>query len=284
MKIQLDCLPCFVKQTLSVLKMLQADDQTCESIMRQVLHKLSTIDLNQTPPEQAQQIHALIRELCDNPDPYATQKKTDMELALQLYPMIEAEVEQADNPLYAALQMAIAGNSLDHGVYHDLSPEQARAFLEQGLHTQVIGDIEGFKTQIDKADTILFLGDNAGEIVFDRFLLRHLCAHKVTYVVRGGAILNDALLSDALDADIDKMVTTLMDNGDNSPGTVLHRCSAQFQELFARADLIIAKGQGNYETLSDCTQNLFFLLKAKCPVVAQHIGCNVGDALLYKRS
>lgn len=282
MDIQLDCLPCFVKQTLSVLNLVEADEATRERIMRDVLATLSTIDLNQTPPEQAQQIHAHIRTLCSNPDPYAAQKRADMELALELFSLIEPEVENADNPFYAALQMAIAGNSLDHGVYHELSTAQARTFLEQGLHTDIKGDLEGFRTRIENAHSILYLGDNAGEIVFDRFLLRQMEDKHVTYAVRGGAIINDALLADAHQAGIQNLVSTLMDNGYDAPGTVLNHCSDEFRRIFDTADLIIAKGQGNYETLSEHPANIYFLLKAKCPVVARHIGCEVGDALLHR--
>ncbi|MFO7832385.1 MAG: ARMT1-like domain-containing protein [Desulfuromonadaceae bacterium] len=284
MDIQLECLPCFVKQTLSVLNMVNADNSTREHIMRDVLAKLSTINFNQSPPEQAQKIHALIRDLCANADPYAAQKQADMELALELYDLVEPEVINALNPFYAALQMSIAGNNLDHGVYHDLSYAEARAFLEQGLHTEIMGDLEQFRTRIERAETILFLGDNAGEIVFDRFLLRQMQQQDVTYAVRGSAIINDALLPDAQQAGIDTLVSTLISNGDNSPGTVLHRCSSEFRRIFDAADLIIAKGQGNYETLSEHPGNIFFLLKAKCPVVARHIGCNLGSALLHRRN
>jgi|AntRauTorckE6833_2_1112554.scaffolds.fasta_scaffold10065_2 uncharacterized protein with ATP-grasp and redox domains len=284
MDIQLECLPCFVKQTLSVLSMVNADDATRERIMREVLAELSTIDFKQPPPEQAQKIHALIRDLCANDDPYAAQKHADMELALELSALIEPEVDSAPDPFYAALQMAIAGNNLDHGVYHDLSYAEARAFLEQGLHTEIKGDLKYFRARIESAETILFLGDNAGEIVFDRFLLLQMQHKEVVYAVRGSAIINDALLSDAQQAGIDKLVGTLMTNGDNAPGTVLHRCSFEFRRIFDTADLIIAKGQGNYETLSDHPANIFFLLKAKCPVVARHIGCDLGDALLHRRN
>jgi uncharacterized protein with ATP-grasp and redox domains len=283
MNIQLECLPCFVKQTLSVLNMLDADETTQEHVMRDVLSRLSTINFKQTPPEQAQGIHALIRDLCNNDDPYAAQKQADMELALELFDLIEPEVGSAPDPLYASVQMAIAGNNLDHGVYHDLSYSQARTFLEQGLSTHIIGDLDEFRSQLEHAENILFLGDNAGEIVFDRFLLRHMENKHITYAVRGGAIINDALLPDARKAGIDQLVTSLISNGDNAPGTVLHRCSSEFREIFAAADLIIAKGQGNYETLSEHPANIFFLLKAKCPVVARHIGCDVGSALLYRR-
>ncbi|MBN2644790.1 MAG: DUF89 family protein [Desulfuromonadaceae bacterium] len=284
MDIQLDCLPCFVKQTLSVLRMVDADEAEKERILRRVLEQLSHIDFAQSPPQLAQDIHAQIRQLADNPDPYAVHKRRDQELALRLYPPVEQQVRDSEQPFYAAVQMAIAGNSLDHGVYHDLSEEQALALLEQGLVTPVQGDLAAFQREVERARSILYLGDNAGEIVFDRLLLQQLPREKVTYVVRGGPIINDAQLQDAREAGIDRLVATLMDNGDDSPGTVLSRCSAGFREKFHNADLIIAKGQGNYETLSDEPGNIVFLLKAKCPVVATHIGCDLGASLLYRRS
>ncbi|NOQ52206.1 MAG: DUF89 family protein [Desulfuromonadaceae bacterium] len=277
-----DCLPCFMKQTLSVLEMVDSDDTTRENTLRSVLRQMSTIDLHRSPPAMAREIHRLIRETCDNPDPFYNEKQRYQKLAIRLLPQIEQDVLLAADPLRAAVQMAIAGNSIDHGVYHDMTEPQALAAIEQGLQTPLQGNVEEFAEAIAGAQTILYLGDNAGEIVLDKLLLKQLPMEKTTFVVRGGPILNDALWADAEQAGITELVHVI-DNGDDTPGTLLEHCSAKFLEMFRRADLIIAKGQGNYETLSEVPGNIFFLLKAKCPVIARHIGCELGSALLFRR-
>jgi uncharacterized protein with ATP-grasp and redox domains len=122
------------------------------------------------------------------------------------------------------------------------------------------------------ADRILYLCDNAGEIVFDRLLIEVLPSEKITAVVRGTPVINDATLEDARATGLTEVVR-VMDNGSDAPGTLLETCSPAFRDCFAAADLIIAKGQGNFETLSETRgKRIFFLLKVKCPLIARDIG------------
>lgn len=277
-----DCIPCFVKQTISALGKANLDSNDSEKILRTVLQHMSRIDFDLSPPEMARTIHRMIREISGNADPFSDEKKRDQNLALQLLPQLEQNMLLSDDPFKSAILLAIAGNSIDHGVYHDLSEQQALNALEQGLHVPLIGDTDQFVNAIDQAESILYLGDNAGEIVLDKLLLHQLPLEKTTFVVRGGPILNDALMADAEQAGITELVPVI-DNGDDSPGTLLKYCSNEFHEKFQHADLIIAKGQGNYETLSDVEGNIFFLLKVKCSVVANNIGCEIGSSILYHR-
>lgn len=282
MKTYHDCIPCFVKQTISVLEMINCNENDSKKILRTVLQHMSRIDFHLTPPEMARTIHRLIRETSGNADPFSDEKKRDQNLALQVLPQLEQNMLLSDDPFKSAILLAIAGNSIDHGVYHDLSELQVLDALEQGLHVPLIGDTDQFVSAIDQAESILYLADNAGEIVLDKLLLLQLPLEKTTFAVRGGPILNDALMADAEQAGITELVPVI-DNGDDTPGTLLKYCSKEFQEKFKHADLIIAKGQGNYETLSDVEGNIFFLLKAKCSVVAKNIGCEIGSAILYHR-
>jgi hypothetical protein len=145
-----------------------------------------------------------------------------------------------------------------------------------------INDYENFKNSIKNSSRILYLGDNAGEIVFDRVLIEELHQIKdleVNFVVREKPIINDATLDDAIVTGMDK-VARIISSGSDAPATILSQCSPQLLELYYSADVIIAKGQGNYESLSEEKGNIFFLLKAKCPVVAGLLEVNVGDAIL----
>ena len=277
-----DCIPCFINQTISVLEMVNASDKVREATMRQVLTQLSNIDFHLSPPAMARSIHHTIRTISGSPDPFAAEKQRYQKLALTLLPRLEQMVANSDNPLHSAVLLAIAGNSIDHGVYHNMSEQRALDAIDVALKAELFGEIDTFATAVNNAESILYLADNAGEIVLDRLLLQQLPAGKTTLAVRGSAIINDALTTDAMDAGISELAT-IVDNGDATPGTLLEYCSEEFKQLFAAADIIIAKGQGNYETLSDCNANIFFLLKAKCPVVARHIGCEVGCAVLHHK-
>lgn len=274
------CLPCFIQQTLSVLEMVAADQHVREQTLRQALQQLSQIDFDQSPPEMAQQLHLMVRQLTGVDDPYYEEKQRYQQLAIRLYPQLEQILHLSADPLTTAIQLAIAGNSMDHGVYHDMDEQRALDAIDQALDTPIRGDIDAFAAAINQAESILYLGDNAGEIVLDKLLLKQLPLDKTVFAVRGGPILNDALFEDAEQAGITELVPVI-DNGDCTPGTLLKHCNETFLTHFNQADLIIAKGQGNYETLSETAGNIYFLLKAKCPVVAEHIGCQVGDALLF---
>ena len=136
-----------------------------------------------------------------------------------------------------------------------------------------------FKHAVSRANNILYLGDNAGEIVFDRLLIEQLPCEKITFVVKGGPILNDALMEDAQIVGLTDVVDVI-DNGSDAPGTILESCSEAFRLRFDESDLVIAKGQGNYETLSDVDKNIFFLVTPKCSVLARHLGREIGSLVL----
>jgi len=174
-------------------------------------------------------------------------------------------------PLEAAARLAIAGNGMDMGLTADLTEKQVERFIVEAMSTSLTGDFEGFRSALSRAERILFLTDNAGEIVIDRLLIERLPLSAVTVAVRGQAILNDATREDARTAGIDRLVKVI-DNGSDAPGTLPDDCSNEFQRHFCESDLIIAKGQGNFESLSETPRNIFFLFKVKCPVVVGHAG------------
>jgi len=141
--------------------------------------------------------------------------------------------------------------------------------------------LESFRKTVTEAQNILYLSDNAGEIVFDKLLIEQLGPEKVTLAVKARPVLNDATAEDAGAAGLIDLVEVI-DTGDDAPGTILETCSGVFRYFFEAADVVIAKGQGNYESLSDVDKNIFFMLKAKCPVIAEHLGCEVNQMILRR--
>lgn len=281
MKTALDCMPCFVRQTLEAVRANTSDARIHEQIVREVLALVAQLDLNDPPPLVAQRIHRRIRELTGIEDPYRAAKERFNTMALEILPTLRARVQAAPDPLEMAARLAIAGNVIDLGIHGDLTPQEARLAVDRALEETFVGDMPDFKRAVAEAERILFLADNAGEIVLDRLLLEQLPPENLTVAVRGGAVLNDATRVDAEAAGIPEQAH-LIDNGSDAPGTVLSDCSAEFRDYYNRADLIVAKGQGNFETLNDEPANIFFLFKVKCPVIADHIGLPVGTHVLSR--
>jgi damage-control phosphatase, subfamily I len=281
MKSTLDCLPCFVSQGLSVARMATSDECVQEQIMREVLRRASQADLTQSPPVFGRCLHQWVRELTGRTDPYLAVKQESNRLALALLPAWRERLRTAKNPRLTALKMAIAGNIIDYGIKGDLTAEKIPAALKRSFVGPFHGDMKGFFAAVERATEILFLADNAGELVFDRLFLELLPREKITVVVKGGPAINDALRADATVAGLDGWVP-VTDTGCDGAGIELAACCPDFRERYARADLIIAKGQANFESLDGCGRDIFFLFKVKCPVVARHVGQPLGSLILHR--
>jgi uncharacterized protein with ATP-grasp and redox domains len=276
----LDCFPCMVRQTLEAARMARADEALQRRIMHQALNLLSqhSVGTVSTPPEIAYQIHRMVHSQTGAEDPYREAKRAGTERALALYPELKEIVRQADDPLDAALRISIAGNIIDlgHSLAYDLKSTLDRVLTQPFA----LDRREALRAMASSARRILYLADNAGETVFDRVLIETL-AVPVTYTVKGGPVLNDATRSDALEAGI-APAAEIVETGSDAPGTILSQCSDGFRRRFAEAELIVAKGQANYETLSDRGARVFFLLQVKCSVIGEDIGAPVDSIVVWQ--
>ena len=160
--------------------------------------------------------------------------------------------------------------------------EEIQGSVQRALSDRLDGDAGQFAEAVAAAADVLYLADNAGEIVFDRLLIEQIGPGRTTVVVRGAPTINDATMADAEMTGLTGAVEVI-DNGSDAPGTILEDCSPEFRDRFERADLVLSKGQGNYETLSGVAGNIFFLLQAKCPLIARHLDCPVG-AMVVRRA
>ncbi len=269
-----------MRQTLDALRRITLDQAIQEQILRSVLGACSKMDLRQSPPAMGQYIHRLIRQATGNPDPYRQTKDAATRRALELLPGLQAKVMASRDPFSTALRLAAAGNIIDLGVKGHIEDKDITESIAGALRAEIDpGFLEFFKHKVSSARSVLYIGDNAGEIVLDRLLLEHLDPEKVVFAVRGYPTINDATIDDARQSGITDMLEVI-DSGSDAPGTILEDCSEVFLRHFQKADLIIAKGQGNYETLSDSEAPIFFLLKVKCPVIAEHINLPLGEIVL----
>lgn len=277
MKIYLDCWPCFLRQALSAARQAGADDARQRQVLLATLEQLRSLPPEATPPEIGAQIHRLVREHTRHADPYAEGKRAATEQALAMLPELHAHIAQAADALEMAVRIAIAGNIIDDGA---LAAYDLNATLERVLNAPLIGaGLEPLRTALASSRSLLYLADNAGETVFDRALIEWL-DRPLSYAVKHGPIINDATRTDAEAAGLVAPLVELIDTGSEAPGTPLPTCSEDFRARFDRADLIIAKGQANYETLSQVDAPVVFLLQAKCPVIAQDLGLAFGSVII----
>jgi uncharacterized protein with ATP-grasp and redox domains len=279
MKTYLDCYPCLLRQALSAARRAGASENQQHSILLETMEDLSAFPPNSTPPQLAYRIHQQVQKLTNNIDPYREDKDQATQQALALYPELKKKVSESSDPLEMAVRIAIAGNIIDLGVAesYDLNVTLQRV-LTQPL---AINDLVPFSNALTRINSVLYLADNAGETVFDRVLIESL-GSPVTYVVKSAPIINDATYEDAVAAGIEQ-VAKIIGNGSNAPGTLFDQCSETFRKRFAQADLIIAKGQANYESLSNSSAPIFFLLQAKCSVIARDLGIAEGGTVLKQQ-
>lgn len=279
MKMSLDCVACFVRQSLDAARLVTRDQEAQETIVRDVLRWLSDQGLEHSPPVLAQLVHRRLRAISQVGDPYSDAKARHNAMALDLLPELRAEIAAASNPLERATRIAIAGNVIDMGMKSMIAEDDVRASIRHALEEPFVGEWKAYETAAQSAKNILYLADNAGEIAFDRLLVEQLGPARVTLAVRGAPVLNDATLEDARAVGMHEIVTVI-DNGSDAPGTLLHECRPELQRQFAAADMIIAKGQGNFESLSYRGHDVFFLFKVKCPVIADNVGLPLGTQVL----
>lgn len=281
MKTYLDCIPCFFRQALAAARMSSADETIQRHVLNSVALMIPDLALNASPPEIAQQVYRVVYEFTGNKDPYHEAKKRANESAMSCYSRMKDTVDYSNEPLQTSCKLAIAGNDIDLGAKFDF--DSMESLIEDSLTFELDHDkYAEFKKSIENASLILYLGDNAGETVFDRILIEQILQMnqpKIVFVVRENPIINDATFDDAIKVGLDN-VATIISNGSDAPATLLSQCSPEILNLYHSADVIISKGQGNFESLSGMSENIFFLFKVKCPVIARDSGFDVGSFIL----
>ncbi len=261
------CDACFLRQAENAAQLAGLDRDAQRRLLRTVRAELARWPAEAPAPVKASDVHALVRAISGHPDPYRAAKRKATEEALQLLPALRARVRDSADPLATAVRLAIAGNIIDLGVAPEYDLEGS---IERVLSDPLaIDHVESLRAALDAAENILYLADNAGETVLDRLLIERIRG-PVTYAVKGGPAVNDATREDALAADIGS-VAAIIDHGAATLGTLLDRCSVEFRQAFDSADVVIAKGMANFESLEGSRERLFFLLQAKCQVVAAHL-------------
>lgn len=279
MKTELECLPCFFGQITRTLHYAGVNGDRGRSILLKAEKIIARASLDEVPARTTTLIHRILREET-GVDPYKQVKDSYNRIALDRLTRLRRLAAEMPDRLEGSVRIAIAGNVIDFGIYESFDLDRS---LSESFHLPLSSiDYNNFAQAAADARRILFLCDNAGEIVFDRVLIESLRERgkEVTAVVKGHPVINDATLDDASAAGLAECATVI-DNGNDGIGTLLEACSQQFMEAYRSADMIISKGQANYETLvQEKDARTFFLFKVKCPVVARALNRENGDIVL----
>ncbi|MGB9715856.1 MAG: damage-control phosphatase ARMT1 family protein [Thermodesulfovibrionales bacterium] len=280
MKVHLDCFPCFLKQSIISIRLGTKDEILQEKILKSVLEEIQNADMSRPPAYTTTFIHRKIRNLLGK-DPFREIKSEYNKVALSLYPSLKSIVENSSDPLWAGVRLAIAGNVIDFGIFTSVDIEGS---INRALSTHLaVDDYSSFREALSDVNSILYLTDNAGEIVFDRLLIEVLISlgKRVTVAVKASPVINDATIVDAQEAGITE-ICEVIDNGSDAVGTILCWTSPSFQKMFRESELVISKGQGNFETLTGIEKKIFFLFQSKCDVVSKELCLSSGSMLLKK--
>lgn len=283
MEIKYECLPCLSRQLVTLATKVTKDQEKQKQIITYGFELLNLYAFKFSAPKLTGMMYEYAKKISGTKDPFSHEKIEFNAIAetlvkeLALRPMIS----KSDTPFETAVRLSIAGNIIDFSVGDELDKHGVRESVELSLTSDVFGSsFEHFEEAVNAAQKIMIIGDNAGEIVFDKLLLERIPFEKITYVVKGGPIVNDATLLDAQTTGLTKLVKVI-DTGRAMQGVELNNCSQSFKDAFMASDLIISKGQANFETLGDVKdKQIFFLLRAKCQSVADEIGCEKGEFVL----
>jgi uncharacterized protein with ATP-grasp and redox domains len=279
-KLLAECYACAMRQTLAAARLVTDDHSFHHRCLREAALILARAREDMTPPEVGEEFYRMVRELSGEDDPFREQKLRQNEVVTALLPWLRDTVAVAPDPLLMAVRLSIAGNAVDPGAQESFD-------LERSVRDAVggeagLGAYPALREGLARAKRVLFIADNCGEVVFDRVLIETILARldvEVTLAVRGAPIINDVTELEAREVGMDRLCE-IVSSGMEMPGTLLARTTGHFREAFEGADLVISKGQGNWETLEEAEREIFFLFQAKCSAVAAVNGCAVGQSLL----
>ena len=279
MNIELACVECIINQSTKVANAIEASESLSRNLTLTVKEMSKDFSFTQNPPEIASFVYEKMAEIANKDDLYDDVKALSTKKAQSFIPTLKERLATTNDKLLTATKIAVAGNVIDLAaeVEFDLDEELEKIFHTEFAHN----DFDKFKSELDNVKSVVYLGDNVGEHIFDYMFIEVLKElypkMEIYYLVRGNPIINDVTIKEAKEAGFDKLCH-LVDSGVNTPGFAYSRANEDAKELFDKADLVISKGMGNYECLSPThRKNICFLLKVKCGVVANSLNRDIGD-------
>jgi uncharacterized protein with ATP-grasp and redox domains len=289
MLLEAECVACILRMAVAALRQLQLDENAIRELTAEILEipALSGLEWKTTSAEVIEDVWLKIVKKIGSPDPFRSAKSDQNRKLMDLYPLLQQRVNESADPLYMAVKLAIWGNSID------LMIADPNASFENSIEGAVEAPLshEVFSTfaqQLKASNRLVYFGDNAGEIVLDKLLIetiKELHPAEIVFVVRSVPTLNDANLTEASSIGLHRIVRVIENGVDGPlPGTLLNRCSNEVKDAVSRADLIISKGGGNFDTLDEerkhLNKNISFLLLSKCEPYYRHFGVQIHQPIL----
>lgn len=251
--------------------------------MRQALAEAQKLLSGQNAPRAMRNIFKEFRELTNESDPYEDFKQETIKITLKILPELREEVNNSARPLVRALELGTAANTVDLArTETDEIYGQLQSLPDLDEFSFARGKLENLVQELNSATSVFLIGDKAGEVVFDLLLLEQLGEKELYYGVRGAPVLNDATEVEALETGIYRWAE-IVSSGSTIPGTILEEATDEFNEMFETADIVLAKGQGNFESLEQPSRPVYHLFKTKCKPVAQVVDCEIGEFVLHRR-
>lgn len=278
MKFHADCITCLISGAQKKLKGLENNQPLKLEFMRGICRIMDQVDPEyDSAPLVDARIIQLKRDLLGMEDDYSEVKRSFNALILDLYDQLKERVKNSDDPLLAAIQLSMAGNFIDFGVLKDVDPDEVLRLLDDAASRKVdAAEYAHLKQDLEAEGELIFLHDNCGEVVLDKLLIETLKEiypeKKILSVVRGGNILNDATLEDAQSIGLTDVVEVVGNGQQDIAGTQMDRITPELRSRIENAGLVIAKGQGNFETLIGSGLNVYFLFLSKCPSYTEWFG------------
>jgi uncharacterized protein with ATP-grasp and redox domains len=279
MSIQPGCIPCIVKQAYNLSKMAGiSNHKILKLILYETMDKLLRQKDLKTAPHFSIILQSIIGKYIDIDKTLTEIKERNFQKAVKFIKYLSFMIEEAQDKLEMSLRASIAGNTIDPAANPDFNIEREINIITSG--NIILDSLPKFKDDLQKSERILFIGDNYEEALFDKFLIQQLLPKEISFAVRSNIILNDITMKDARMLEIDKLCR-VVESGNIIAGVDLEECTPGFLELYNNADMVIAKGQGNYETLFNAKRPIYFMFKVKCEVISEICGYPVGTSMLY---
>lgn len=279
-----ECGACILRQVKEAIDLSCSDENLKLDLMQNCIIHMAENFKDSQPNELATEVNQYIKEKTKCSDAYFKQKEISDEIALSLIPKVK-EILKTNNCLESYVKVSIVGNILDFGAYNVNT--DFKGLIDSNLNKNLsINDVDEFEEALNHHDEVLYLVDNAGEIVFDKLLIEKIKEYDVNVIVavKSGPIVNDACMKEAIDAGLDEL-SQIVTLGCDSGGIVEKMFSDDFRKLFDESKFIISKGMANYEGLTEMDLNgkdVFALLCSKCNPISKNLSVDIGSFVLKK--
>ena len=288
MKASLDCMFCMIKRNDEIYSQYEDDEDKRIAFVKTVMSIISKSSPSDSAPLISTKVVRALSKITDINDHYIEEKNHSNDLILKMEKEILQNIDNADDKLISAIQYSLAGNYIDFGAMSNISDDSLKILIDKAHEFIINEDIAyRFKSDLQNAKSLVYLTDNAGEIVFDKMLIQTIMVHypdiKINAIVRGYPIYNDATIQDAISVGLTDFVD-VCDNGFDAPGTVLTHINKKSRDLIDNSDLIISKGMGNFETLYGCKKNIYYSFLCKCVYFTKRFGMKQFESVFKNES